>query len=171
MDLEDIIRDALLQSGLTQYPDKKLYKAAQLLKPEDRPKVPVRTVDPDPKAMPIFRTAPNTAAIADAKHNGPILINRQSREYQDADHEPLELASLLAHEAMHYGPTGDDEVAAYRKALDVLKASHLRDAPFTRGLESILIRYEKQQSGANTAPAKPETGIGSALDRLKGGGK
>ena len=129
---------ALANSGLTQYPDKKLYKAATLLTPEERPKVPVKTMD-----------LPNDDLLEGKfdKDKHEIRVNRSSSYYKKKD--PALLAAALAHEAEHARRVGQpDELAeapAYQRQLDVLKRLNYKDERFMNALRLQIEAMTKQE--------------------------
>jgi Zn-dependent protease with chaperone function len=123
-----LILQLILNSGLAQYPDTTLYKAASMLRPEERPTVPVRLYDdPEPIYRQIYQQLGQ--AVAEGSHVGnknstavttpdgkTIYVNRNSSTYKDA----RKLAATLAHEQVHVA-NGEDEIPAYRKGLEVLR--------------------------------------------------
>jgi hypothetical protein len=119
MALSDLALAAMLNSGLIQYPDKRLYQAATMLEPEERPTVPVRFIEPDPAKNYIFKVRPKTEGITD-KASNQILVNSKAQSLSD----PKMLAALLAHEGEHAKHMGTDEQfnegPAYQRQFDVL---------------------------------------------------
>lgn len=98
--------------GLVQYPDTKLYKAATMLTPEERPTAPVKLRPSDKKT--------ETEAMYDNR-SGEISVMQGGKAYKDFDKNPQRLAAALAHEGEHVrqGQT-PSEAPAYRKQVDVL---------------------------------------------------
>jgi len=103
---------------LAQYPDQKLYKAAGLLTEDERPKNPVRLMDPDPKKNYLFKLRPHTAGLADYRTNNIYITDRQSEDNND----PRWLAGLMGHEAEHFKRQDKEgqEKEAYAKQLAIL---------------------------------------------------
>jgi hypothetical protein len=128
MDLSSLFGNSTVARELGQYPDKRLYNSAAMLKPQDRPNVPVRLFEPDPEKYPIVRAIPNVGGWANAP-NGPIMLNQKSEFMKD----PVMLASKIAHETQHY-KTGYDEIPAYKKEIEVLQNSRWRDSAYVRQL-------------------------------------
>lgn len=104
--------------GLVQYPDKQLYHAAKLLKPEDRPSVPVEPVENDPEKYQILRVRPETNAWYDPVGKR-IKIVKGRPKYQAGGKG---LAAVLAHEGEHARATDPfDELKPYQRQLQVLR--------------------------------------------------
>jgi hypothetical protein len=95
---------------MAQYPDARLYKSATLLKPEERPKVPVRLTD-DPvetyAGYGVKRSNFNPPSAFVAPDKKTIYVNRKHKDYKD---ERI-LSSKLAHEAHHIANDGPDRYA------------------------------------------------------------
>lgn len=134
-----LINQLLGNSGVLQYPDKKLYKAALKLLPEERPKVPVRALDPQSD---IFGGKKIAAAW-----NGPvkeISVNNKSPEYGDNSL----LAAVMAHEAEHERRSGQPdfrvEGPAYQRQLDVLKRLNYSDVDYRRALNEQVRRATEE---------------------------
>lgn len=106
---------------LNQYPDVDLYKAAGLLKTEDRPRAPVRLIDPDPKKYPIFRQGRKIEGISDVP-NRTIYINRGGEGYASKD--LFRLAGTLAHEGEHIRRGDFEEGPAYKRQYEALARMH-----------------------------------------------
>jgi len=104
---DQLLIDLLVNSQLAHYPDKKLYNAATLLTPEERPTAPVQLN----KRMMGATYNPNTRLITvGTKDAGSAYQSRHLRR----------LAALLAHEGVH--SKGDpNEPAAYQQQIDTLK--------------------------------------------------
>jgi hypothetical protein len=143
--IDDMLASSTANQQVMQYPDAKIYKAASQLKPEDRPTVPVVPIDPDPVKYPVYRHAkPGAfAGIAQTSEGvkavGPIMVSKTSPEYNSND--PLQLASVIAHEAQHY-KTGNAEEPAYNKAIEVLLHTRLRDSDYMKELQRIASKYK-----------------------------
>lgn len=104
----------MLNSGVAQYPDARLYNSAKKLRPEDRPTVPVRLYDDVEKTYGQFGVHPNPNARAfTAPDRKTIYVNSNSPDYKHGER----LAAMLAHEQAHVA-NGEDETQAYKKELD-----------------------------------------------------
>lgn len=124
MGFPEILTTALLDSGLAQYPNKNLMRAAILLQPQERPTVPVRLyTDPDKLYKDVLQplhtpplTKNATGVTTDDKKT--IYINRNA----DAFNDPALLAGMLAHEQVHVKQPNYDrtEASAYQRQLDVV---------------------------------------------------
>ena len=102
----ELVLQLLLNSGLAQYPDPKLYQAATMLTPQERPTAPVTVY---PKGM-------SKAAYDPAKHQ--IHVGGQGSVYKDK--KVHRLAAALAHEGVH-SKGNMDESAAYQQEVNTLK--------------------------------------------------
>lgn len=149
MPYADLIANLLNSSGLTQYPDAKVYKAASMLKPEERPTAPVSVAERDPKKYPILRVSPNTAAIshADPANTLPpsVTVFKGTPAYDSQD--PRMLAAQLAHEAIHVNRKDYAEVPAYEQEQKTLaRLGFLRDNPeYVRNLSYRIAQLKKQE--------------------------
>jgi hypothetical protein len=113
---------------MAQYPDARLYKAASLLTPEERPTVPVSLYG---------GSEPNVAYVPGDKKG--IFVNRNSRRLKD----PNVLAAKLAHEQIHVNGE-NDEIPAYEKELGVLRRLSKKnngDVAATQGYLDALKRF------------------------------
>lgn len=121
MALFDVMASSPAFHQLVQYPDKNLYNAATLLKPEERPTVPVRLYE-DPNKLyteelqNIGGRVPSANAVAiappDRKH---IFVRKGTMEYAD----PKLLATKLGHEQVHIQQSQIDELPAYEKEAEI----------------------------------------------------
>jgi len=102
---DSLLLEMLLRSGLAQYPDKKLYNAAVMLKPEERPTAPVTL-------------APQMEGATYNPDTNSIAVGARGAAYRDKNLRRL--AAILAHEGVHSKGTRD-EAPAYQMQLDVLK--------------------------------------------------
>lgn len=111
---------ALMNDGVAQYPDEKLYEAASLLTPEERPTAPVR-IQP-------YKLSTTEARYDPAGKD--IQLGRQGQAYRGPIHR---LAAALAHEGIH--SRGDaDEPAAYQRQHDVAKRLGEKDKDYLQVL-------------------------------------
>jgi hypothetical protein len=123
MDWTSLYGDSEAAKLLTQYPDKNLLGAVKLLRPEERPKVPVRlTEDPAETyaGYGVTRSRVNPPIAFVAPDRQTIFINKKDKNYKN----PQTLASKIAHEAYHLGNDGSDghnnEVGAVGREVEVL---------------------------------------------------
>ena len=141
MDFATLINNALVSGGVIQYPDKKLYKAAVALTPEERPKSPVRLLDAKHKN---FERRRGGNAASAAFDNELITINREAPEYKDK----ALLAAIIAHEAEHeqqMGTSGaQDEGPAYQRQIDVLKRLNYNNPDYFEALRQVMNRHVEQ---------------------------
>lgn len=121
----DAILGHLIDSGLVQYPDTRLYNAAAALKPEERPKTPVRLTGKDWK-KPYLELGGNPMMgqynTPRAFSNGRIVyVNDGNKDYKN----PAKLSGILAHEAYHNekgnNPGNPEEHGAIQREIGVLK--------------------------------------------------
>ena len=140
MAITDVIMQALANSGLVQYPDKKLYKAATLLTPEERPKRPVRVKDPKN----FIGHGPTVVGFYDDVARN-ITINKKSSEYRD----PQRLAATIAHEAEHERRAGQPDIdlegPAYQRQLDVLQWLGFKNTVYMNALQNELLNMLKME--------------------------
>lgn len=127
IDLSSLFSGMTATKQLAQYPDVNLYNAAKLLKPEERPTVPVRLYD-DPDKLYREELQPSGGVPLSARAVGVtprtgdrMFLKRPSMEYND----PVLLASKLAHEQVHVTQLRDNvqgklELPAYEKEWDVI---------------------------------------------------
>lgn len=137
-----------MNSGLAQYPDPKLYKAASLLKPEER----VGSAGMlDPK-HPILRIRPKTEMTVDFRNN-KVLVNPNAEPYKNNDSKLL--AALMAHEGVHLNHgtfTNDehpDEGPAYQKQRDVLERLNYPNQKYMQELGRRITREEAKTRKAS----------------------
>lgn len=126
---------------LAQYPDAHVYKSIGLLRPEERPRVPVRMTDDPIKTYGEYgipRSKLNLPAAFIAPTRDAIYVNRKHEVYK----KPQNLAATLAHEAYHLqndktGMSSGNENAARGREIEVLQRfgpryreliEHLRNA-------------------------------------------
>jgi hypothetical protein len=131
-DLDALALRALMDGGVFQYPDKRLYQAAMMLTPEERPTVPVRMIDPDPSKNYIFKVRPNTNGITDRFKT----IYIADRKDNSAQSDPAWIASIMAHEAEHVNRGDYEERPAYEKQEQTLKRLHYK-GPYLKALEQM----------------------------------
>lgn len=142
MDWASLYGNSSAPRELAQYPDERLYKSASLLKPEERPTVPVKLIDPDPKKYPIFRLNPNVAGLTD-RINNQIWVNRNSEDYKKADKDPYYLSALMAHEQVHNATKSDDEGAPYQATLRVLDRSGHMNPAYRQKILELVRKYNQ----------------------------
>ena len=112
--------EMLLRSGLAQFPDRKLYNAAVLLTPEERPITTVEMVDDKQ-----WYSKPGLQGSYIPIHprlnpeRPRVLIPRKAETYKQGDKKLHRLAAVLAHEGLH--SRGFNEADAYQFQHDVLK--------------------------------------------------
>jgi hypothetical protein len=151
----------LLSSGLAQYPDKRLYNAATLLIPEERPTVPVEMVDNPWRA----REGVNAQYFGEINKYNPdrvrIAVQKRGRAYRDDKH-PRRLAAVLAHEAEH--GRGQEEAAAYQKQHDVLTRLGERDQTLMKALLD-RVAIERENEEKTKAPRQDLTPLQAAFQR------
>lgn len=139
-DYGSLLASVFSNSGLIQYPDKKLYKAAMLLTPEERPTLPVRVLPPEDPIYKKMRTAGVTDTLSKT-----IAINNKEAEYNDRQ----QLAALLAHEGEHgkrIGKPGWElEGPAYQRQADVLKRLRYGNPDYMTALETELQKRIEQE--------------------------
>ena len=123
----DILTDALTNSGIPQYPDKNLLKAAILLRPEERPNVPVRVRPPEGPGW--EGHDPQVSGFWN-KPVGEITINPNSKDYKNK----VALAALLAHEGEHARRAGlpDENIEGPAYQLQLNVANRLNASPSYR---------------------------------------
>jgi hypothetical protein len=144
--MSNLLLSLFLNSGLAQYPDESLYKAATLLTPEERPTVPVRVFDRSRDSLVAGRFDPR-------REQPQIDVARQAKAYTSAKKKPQRLAALLAHEALHVGqdqsaPVVDKELPAYERQLGILQRLGERDPTFLEGISGQIraLREEKAKA-------------------------
>jgi hypothetical protein len=133
----DYLSNLEASKQLMQYPDTRLYNAAALLKPEDRPRVPVRLFD-DPDALyQTFGRAkgnPRVEAVV-APDKKSIFVNKKKDAYKNK----WRLAGVLAHEGWHERNSMEDEYGAKKHEVDILKGFGPRVNPeYMRGMDTFL---------------------------------
>jgi len=140
--LADILTQAMLNSGLAQYPDAKLYNAAKLLLPEERPIVPVEMAQDD------WRTKQGVEAqyFGEINKYNPdrqrITVQRKGDPYKKFEKQPHRLAGILAHEAEHSKRNDPFEAPAYRKHKEVLLRLGEKDKGFLTAMDAAIARHE-----------------------------
>ena len=141
MNLDNLIAQALMDSGVMHFPDEKLYKAATLLTPEERPNVPVRVVDiPQRGAL----KGRKIEAAVDMS-NKTIGVNREGEQgYKSGNLQRL--AGILAHEQEHMrrlktDPLDFSEEPAYAKQYEVLKRLGAKDDGYLKAIKQQADRY------------------------------
>lgn len=109
-------------------------RALALLTDEERPTLPVETIDPDPAKNPIFRVRPKTEGITDAAQK-KIFISNSAPSFKD---DAL-LAAILAHEAEHARhlgmPEQYEEGPAYQRQYAVLQRLGYKDQAYMKALK------------------------------------
>lgn len=112
-------------TDIAQYPDKKLYKAATMLKPEERPNIPVRMTDDYKKTYSDMGVNKNSSKFNEpvaflSPDKSQIFINSKHKGYKN----PETLSATLAHEGQHLNYKGinpeEDETLARQKQIEVL---------------------------------------------------
>lgn len=122
---------------LNQYgDDPKLYNAAKMLEPKDRPNVPVRWMEMN---HPLLKAAPNTQGTADHKTRSIFVVRRPEKDFQ----EDYWLAGVLGHEAEHIRRGGYDEHPAYKKQLDILSSLGHKKSPYYKALMQMASTKER----------------------------
>lgn len=113
---------------LNQYGnDPKLYNAAKMLEPKDRPDVPVRWME---MSHPLLKAAPLSQGTADHKTKSIFIVRRPEEDFQ----KDYWLAGVLGHEAEHIRRGDYDEHPAYKKQLDILSGMGRRNDPYFKNL-------------------------------------
>jgi hypothetical protein len=112
---------ALLNSGIGQYPDPKIYQAASLLQPAERPTVPVR-----PEHTKFSQGDQRIAWVDQIRDPGVIHMSQDSPAYKKQNFPAL--AAALAHEQVHVaGQAGQGgrpdlrEIPAFERERSVLQ--------------------------------------------------
>lgn len=151
--MSNLLLSLMLNSGLAQYPDEKLYKAATLLTPEERPVAPVKVGDD--KWRSINGTEATYFGDAEGKYNPEqmvhVRVQQRGKPYKDFNKRPHRLAALLAHEGAHSRGLG--EAAAYQQQYDTLMRLGEKDREFLR-LMMERSKLEKQNEMAQELQAK-----------------
>lgn len=137
MGIFDVLRSSRGLQLLTQYPDKRLLKGALALNEDERPNVPVRMIDPDPKKNYIFKVRPNTNAIADKTTKQIYVANRP----ESKDNNSEWLSGVIGHEAEHFKRGDDEEGPAYDKQLEILDRLGYKGRN-RKGVEEARLKYE-----------------------------
>ncbi len=124
-------------ADLMQYPDVKLYNAAKLLAPEDRPRAPVRLYEIDSKRYPALRgkerTIGGTIFMAPEGHpQRSVFVNRRTDAYETGD--LIRLAGILAHEGEHLNRQDFEETPAYKKEYEAVSKIRGADPRHLRAL-------------------------------------
>lgn len=115
MEWASLLGKSIGTQQILQYPDARLYKAATLLKPEDRPTIPVRLYDdPDKAYAPLGRKGNPRARAFTMPDRSAIHVYRKNPDFN----YPHRLAAILAHEQAHVA-NGPDEGQAYQKESQV----------------------------------------------------
>ena len=118
MDWTSLLAGSDALSSLAQYPDRRLYNAAAMLSPEDRPSVPVRITDNPAVQFERYRNYPNKelpeAFVIPDKLN-EIYVNSRKPMLNNK----YRLAASLGHEQVHI--RGGDELAARRREVEILR--------------------------------------------------
>jgi hypothetical protein len=136
----------------------RIARALGLLKAHERPRAPIRFIDPDPVRFPVFRVAPQTAAIADFDSH-TLWLNPHAPEVT-GDIELL--AALLAHEGQHFesrahdGARAHDEVPAYRRQLQVLRRLRYENRPYMQALKQRADGCARQTGDARSLETREE---------------
>jgi hypothetical protein len=130
------------------FPDAKVFKASRMLRPEDRPKRPVKIVQPgepladsgvrNPKTgkpIPLRLSRDAGAMVHDLLPY--VAVNPESGEYRDDDLRPL--ASALAHEQQHVA--GKGEADAYKRQLEVLRLLGVTDKRMINHVERQIRKF------------------------------
>lgn len=142
--ISSLTNSMLLNSGLAQYPDEKLYNAATLLKPDERPTVPVHVAPNDPQQFYILKRQPKTEALTNDKASGTpgITVFKDTPSYDSPDTRLL--AALLAHEAVHAKRDDYDERPAYQQQLKITSRLTGREYPeLIKALQEQIVRLNK----------------------------
>jgi len=122
---------------LMQYPDVKLYNAAKLLKPEDRPTAPVRLYEIDSKKFPALRgrekSIGGTIFMAPpGNEKRSIFVNKRNPVYEKG--ELYKLAGIMAHEEEHLRRQDFEESPAYRKEYEAVRDIRGADPRYIQAL-------------------------------------
>jgi hypothetical protein len=119
--------------GLVQYPDAKIYNAATMLNPEERPKIPIQMVHND------WRKSRPASMWFDSAKPDFIGVSADSPIYKANDRPRL--AAALAHEAIHSG--GElNEPPAYDKEAEVLRRFGLGSSKRIKDIAEIKKRFQ-----------------------------
>jgi Zn-dependent protease with chaperone function len=103
---------------LTQYPDKRLIKAAALLNPEERPTVPVRISEDPSVQFPRYTGVPDKQ-LPEAftlPEKDTIWVNGRQKNILGNN---VRLAGNIGHEQRHI--TGGDEIEARTREIEILR--------------------------------------------------
>lgn len=114
-DIPGLILSTMLNGGVIQYPNVQTYKAATLLRPEERPKVPVRVVEPTDYYQSESAKKGNVNAFVTPAHD-TVYVSKRSTMLNDTP----SLAAAIAHEQEHIS-NGPMEGPAYGLQYEVLK--------------------------------------------------
>lgn len=140
----NLLAALMLNSGLAQYPDPSLYQAATMLKPEERPTVPVKVGDDKYRA--INGTQASFYGNAESKYNPEqmvhIRVQQRSPAYKNFKKRPQRLAAVLAHEGAH--SRGLEEAEAYQQEHDTLQRLGEKD----REMLKLLLNKSRAERGA-----------------------
>jgi len=133
MNWTSLFGKAIVNSRLAQYPDAKIYNAATMLAPEERPKVPVRMVNNDwAKSRP-------TPMWFDSAKPDHISVSTGSPSYKKGDMPRL--AAMLGHEAIHSGGQMA-EVPGYERETAILQRFGLGSSQRIKDIEEIKKRFK-----------------------------
>lgn len=119
-------------------PDTKLWPSLRMMSPEERPKFPIRTIDPDPTKYPVFRVKKDIEGLFDRHGDkfgtgGPtIVINKGGEGYRTGDAKKL--AGTIIHEAEHIRRNDEYEPAAYKKQFDFIRRVGHKDTDYITGI-------------------------------------
>lgn len=134
----------LMGTGLIQYPDLNLYKAAVLLPKEERPTVPVQMADEKWRAFQGVEASyfdePASKKYYPKVGRPHITVEKRGQAYKEFGKKPHRLAAVLAHEAAH--GRGADEPEAYRKQYDLLLQLGEKDRKFLKAFQDRLSQFE-----------------------------
>lgn len=110
-----LVLSTMLNGGVIQYPNIQTYKAATLLRPEERPHVPVRMVEPTDYYNSESAKNGSVNAFVTPAHD-TVYVSKRSGMLNDAP----SLAAAIAHEQEHIA-NGPMEGPAYGLQYEVLK--------------------------------------------------
>ncbi len=142
-----LVISALLNGGITQYPDPQTYNAAKLLQPAERPTVPVRMVEPtDHYNHESARKGFVNAFVKEPRDT--VYVSKRAPYLKD----PKGLAAVLAHEQRHVNGEGEDQ--GYKTQYEVLKRLVRGNPAYNSQLEDLELYAKIYKNSAERAKQK-----------------